>query len=174
MSPIFDSLEAYQHLWDIGRHSGVASIVSENRNQEVENFSLLLKKIAGDPVQFIEDLRRINWYECESYAASLYRDYGTARFDERLRWTMWAVQEMNKDRSLHFGLSLEGLLVRFYETARAIHANLLDYRSGDLSPDWDSRTLDDLLTSLGANDDERKWARLLRLIRNDINFCVIL
>ena len=72
------------------------------------------------------------------------------------------------------GLSLEGLLVRFYETARAIHANLLDYRSGDLSPDWDLRTLDDLLTSLGANDDERKWARLLRLIRNDINFCVIL
>ena len=81
---------------------------------------------------------------------------------------MWAVREMGRDRKLHFGLSMEGLLVRYYEAARAIHAELLDHLNGKASPDWDSRSLDDVLKSLGGRNDDCKWARLLRLIRNDI------
>jgi len=63
---------------------------------------------------------------------------------------------------------MEGLLVRFYEAARAIHADLFDHRNGNVPPDWDSRTLDHLLQSLGTSDDDSKWACLLQLIRNDI------
>jgi hypothetical protein len=75
MSGVYDPLQAYQLLWHVSRHSGVASLVGENRDQEVKEFSELLKKVAADPDRFVQELRTTNWYECKSYANSVWLSY---------------------------------------------------------------------------------------------------
>jgi len=159
--------QVYINLRDIARHAGLAQAVYQRQFDEVEQFSYLLEKCASrKDVQFL--LQGRIWSVCAGYASGL-MEASEDTCNNELLWTRWAVQAMLQDRRAHARMSLEGVLVRFYETASRALADVLVSRGSATHNALATVKLDELAERLSAQGDIRVAQCLLfRRLRNDI------
>lgn len=159
--------QIFINLRDIARHAGLAQVVYQRQSDEVEQFSYLLERCdSRKDVHFL--LQGRTWSVCGGYASRLMAAEEDACTRE-LAWTRWAVQAMIQDRRSHARMSLEGVFVRFYETASRALADILVDRGGASHKALENAKLDELAARLSAEDHIRvAQCRLFRRLRNDI------